>query len=103
MSTPTIVGDAAFLAFQSKLATVVTNARARGVFIGRDCCPLGAHPDALAPSPPSTKAREGGWAEVDRERLVEFINGWAGCAGSDPGFSGPYAELGAEYRRRTRP
>jgi hypothetical protein len=105
MPAAEIQGDAAFIAFQSKLATVAVNAAAIGKRIKPGCCcPLGAHPEALSTHPPSHIAQQGGWPEVSKEHLVQFINGWHGLLnhGTDTGFSGPYAELGALYRETFR-
>lgn len=104
MSLPAITGDAAFMAFQEKLATVVTNARARGLRISRDtvegcCCPLGAHPDALSGHPPSRFAQKEGWPEVPIESLRDFIGGYSGDEEVDGlDLRSPYAQLGARYR-----
>lgn len=101
MSIPAITGDAAFMAFQEKLATVVTNARAAGKTIGDrrrhlECiCPLGAHPEAHFPHPSSSAARDGGWREVEQMHLTEFINGYGGGSFNS---SSPYARLGQAYR-----
>lgn len=104
-----IQGDAAFTAFQAKLATVVTTARAAGKKVGRPlleeylsgecCCPLGAHPDALGNYPDVSMAQEGGWAEVSRSNLTAFINAWGEPDNGPSGVEGPYAELGRRYRR----
>jgi hypothetical protein len=94
-----VQGDAAFTAFQAKLATVVVNAPKLGKEVGPCCCPLGAHPEANRTHPASQVAQAEGWPEVPRDHLVEFINGWNGFAGDAPGFRGPYAELGDAYRK----
>jgi hypothetical protein len=96
-----IVGDEAFTAFQEKLATVVTNARARGETVGNwrrqpGCiCPLGAHPSAQFTHPSSGAAHDGGWPEVALEHLSAFINGYGGDFSNS---SSPYAQLGQRYR-----
>jgi hypothetical protein len=104
MPIPEIQGDADFLAFQAKLATVSINAPALGKRIGADvvggcCCPLGAHPDATSPLPPSTEAHKNGWSEVPAERLRAFIEGWHRSEDFDPGPGmNPYFLLGVAYR-----
>jgi len=97
-----IQGDAAFTAFQAKLATVVVSARARGVRISADMdrpacrCPLGAHPDSTLSYPPSPVAQREGWAELSDEQLSDFINGFGG---SRLGSGSKYHELGQLYRQ----
>jgi hypothetical protein len=97
-----IQGDAGFTAFQSKLATVVTTARAQGVTISNrfdpGCrCPLGAHPDSIDKHPPSMVARQGGWAEVSQAHLSDFICGYS--LGDEREVT-PYYELGVAYREQ---
>jgi hypothetical protein len=98
-----VKGDAAFTAFQEKLATVVANARASGTKVSNDMaepncrCPLGCHPDSTGSHPPSPVAAREGWAEVLIEDLRSFIAGYGNqrdwwrrpC---------PYYELGIAYR-----
>jgi hypothetical protein len=96
-------GDAAFTAFQEKLATVVVGARARGFTISgrfeRDCkCPLGAHPDSTHHHPPSVTANRECWPEVPVPHLSAFIRGYAR---DDVALDGnPYYELGLVYREQ---
>lgn len=99
MSPGLIRGDAKFVAFQEKLATVVVSARARGVTISNryepGCkCPLGAHPDAKSSHPPSRYAQQEGWPEVEQPNLLLFIRGYHG---DDEVPSSPYADLGRAY------
>jgi hypothetical protein len=97
-----IQGDAAFSAFQAKLATVVVSARARGVKISNKfapgCrCPLGAHVDSTERHPPSLHAHREGWPEVSVPNLSAFIRGYAND--EDPPIS-PYYDLGRAYREQ---
>jgi hypothetical protein len=105
MAIPAIQGDAAFSAFQSKLATVVVNAPKLGKQVGpgapRCCCPLGAHPQATSPLPPSAEAQKGGWDEVSLENLRAFIEGWHRNTDFEPAGDSsarPYFLLGGAYR-----
>lgn len=102
MSVPAITGAGDFVAFQKKLATVVTNARAAGKRIAQMsefapgcCCPLGAHPAMSFGFPSSTLAQAEGWGEVAKEHLEDFINGFGGTRHRP---SSPYEQLGQAYR-----
>lgn len=95
-----VKGDAAFTAFQAKLATVVANARAAGITISNrvatGCrCPLGAHPESTLQFPPSVKAVREGWSGVSVSDLACFIAGYSG--GRELPQS-PYTDLGLAYR-----
>jgi hypothetical protein len=93
-----IRGDAAFMAFHAKLATVVVNATKLGK---TGCCPLGAHPEAASPFPPSSEAQKGGWGEVPIDRLRAFIEGWHRNDDFEldtESLARPYFLLGRAYR-----
>lgn len=94
-----VKGDAAFTAFQVELATVVTNARARGLSISRRfdpgcCCPLGAHPESDGSHPPSICAAKV-WTGVSQFQLSAFIRGFSG---DDIPLASPFFDLGCAYR-----
>jgi hypothetical protein len=104
-----IKGDAAFTAFQAKLATCAANATKIGRRITSGpghstaetarCCPLGAHPDVqefLFPSSPAAHA--GPWREVPQRFLRAFINGFGGDGEKLEPADLPYAQLGVAYR-----
>lgn len=97
-----IRGDAKFVAFQEKLATVVVSARARGVTVSarfeRGCkCPLGAHPDSPDHHPPSVIAHRSCWQEVSVGDLSAFIRGYSK---DDVVVESPYFDLGKAYREQ---
>lgn len=98
-----VQGDAAFVRFQAKLATVVANARAAGAKVSNEMvnagcrCPLGCHPASTWSHPPSPIAAREGWAEVLIDDLRSFIAGYA--KQSDWPRPGPYNDLGAAYRQ----